>query len=145
MYESFEPIPEYFIFPDITKERGEFERVADTFGVDSETLVFLASEEGRLRDLSNEIWEKLDNTDSNKYEKDNWEAVREFSEMCGRDWLDLKKKIEKGNRIDAPIIMKYGELYHLVSGNTRLMVARALGIIPKVLVFEYIHDRTREE
>ena len=83
MYESFEPIPEYFIFPDITKERGEFERVADTFGMDSETLVFLASEEGRLRDLSNEIWEKLDNTDSNKYEKDNNHNVNiYFKQFC---------------------------------------------------------------
>lgn len=145
MFEGIESAPKHFVLPDIDKEKSEFDRVAIKYGLDSETLQFLASEEGSSQDLSNEIWEKLDNTDSNLIKEGDWNAVQEYSNSANRDWLDLKQKIEKGVQVDAPIIIKYGKEYHLVTGNTRLMVARALGIVPQVLIFEYVHDRTKEE
>lgn len=54
----------------------------------------------------------------------------------GRDWESVKTALEGGVPLDAPIIMKRGDQTHLVSGNTRLMVARAMGIRPQVWVFE---------
>jgi hypothetical protein len=133
-----------FRFPNIKSEYGEFERVAKAFELDSTTLEFLAQEEGRLIDLNDELIRVLENSDIGKIKKGGWETVGSLAREYERDWVDLKEKMEKKIPLDAPIIMKQSNTYHLVSGNTRLMVARALGIIPKVLLFEYVHDRTYE-
>lgn len=147
MKESVESSKEYFKYPDIEEERGEFERVARMFSVDSDTLEFLAQEEGRLIPLREDTWSVLENTDSNKLVKGDWDSVRAMSEAQTpiRDWEKLKDHKENDVPIDAPIIMKFNGRYHLIAGNTRLMVARALGITPKVLIFEYKEDRTNEK
>ncbi len=149
MNESFESVKEPFVLPDIKAERGEFERVAEKFGLDTDTLLFLAAEEGVLSPLTEEVWKNLDNTDSNTFnsgDSDAWDKIREGCEAQNppRDWQALKITMEQGGDIEAPIIIKYDNQYHLVSGNSRLMVARALDITPKVLIFEYRHDRTDE-
>lgn len=147
MNESFEFVPNRFVLPDIEKERGEFERVAQVFNLDCDTLMFLAKEEGKLQRLDAATWDVLDNTDSKDIQRDDWKTVQKYSESQEhpRDWRGPKKEIEEGVALKAPIIFKYNGKYHLVSGNTRLMVARALGVTPQVLIFEYIHDRSNEE
>ena len=138
MTESVEKGDNYFKYPDIQNEFGEFERVGKTFGIDSSALIFLA-EQGELVTISDDIWSKLENTDSNSVEFGNWDAVHDHSnpnDEFKRDWESLRAKMESGKTLDAPIIMKFGERYHLVSGNTRLMISRAKGIAPKVLIFE---------
>ena len=146
MSESIESVKERFRYPDIKIERGEFERVGDTFNVDTDALMFIAEEEGRLAPLNEDVWSVLDNTDSNQLKKGDWDSVKACSEAQARirDWEKFKRLEENGVPVDAPIIMKFGDTYHLVAGNTRLMVARALGTTPKVLLFEYRHDRTNE-
>jgi len=47
----------------------------------------------------------------------------------------LAKKLIRGE-YDRPLILKFGDRYHLVAGNTRLSTAAALGIIPIVLIGE---------
>ena len=108
--------------------------------------MFHAKEEGKLELLSEDVWGRLENTESHEFDKDEWRIVKEVSEAQERvrDWQKFKTLEEKGVPIDAPIILKCGDTYHLVSGNTRLMVAHALGITPKVLLFEYRHDRSDE-
>lgn len=149
MSESIETPKEQFKFPNIEAERGEFERVAEKFGVECDTLMFLAEEEGRLVTLGDEVWVGLfglDNTSSKSIGFGDWVGVEHALREDGveRNWKELREKMKNGEVLDAPIIMKIGGLYHLVSGNTRLMVARALGMTPKVLIFEYKHDRTNE-
>jgi hypothetical protein len=146
MKESIESPKEYFKYPDIEAERGEFERVARTFNADTDTLMFLAEEEGGLISLNASTWEVLENTDSSELQPGDWELVKEHSvnQDVSRDWESLKARLEQGEQTDAPIIMEHEGKYHLVSGNTRLMVARALGITPTVLIFEYKEDRTNE-
>ncbi len=146
MKESFEDGKEYFKYPNIEAERGEFERVSRTFNVDIDTLMFLAAEESRLIPLNASIWDVLENTDSNRLEKGNWGEVQACSEAHTRirDWKKFKNLEESSEPIAAPIILKFGDIYHLVAGNTRLMVARALGITPMVLMFEYKQKRTDE-
>ncbi len=122
--------------PDVLAERGEFTRVAATFGFDEGVLMHVASNEGRLVPLSAVVWNELDNTDSNRFEIGEWSAVAEHATAVGRDWQTIKEAFEKGQQYDAPIVMKFRDAYHLVSGNTRLMVARALGIEPRVWLFE---------
>ncbi len=136
-------IRERFTFPNIKSELGEFDRVADTFGLESDVLVFLAKTEGKMVVLDDAMWVHLHNTDSINITKGDWETVdanvQEGNKSADkpRDWKFLKHKIESGIKLDASIIMKYGDLYHVVSGNTRLMVSKALGINPEVLIFEY--------
>lgn len=61
--------------------------------------------------------------------------MAEFSDEASRDWMKLRDAISARRPLNAPIIMQLSERYHLVSGNTRLMVARAAGITPTVLLF----------
>ena len=147
MKESFEVDKEHFKFPNIESERGEFERVAQTFQIDADTLIFLAKEEGKLIPLNSSMWDVLENTDSIELSIDDWDLVERHAvhQDVSRDWESLKVRMETGKQMYAPIVMEFEGRYHLVSGNTRLMVARALGITPKVLLFEYKHDRTDEK
>jgi hypothetical protein len=143
MNESIEKAKEQWQFPDIDAERGEFERVASEFSVDADTLIFLAQEEGKLVQLEEPLWSHLTNTDSDRVTAGDWKMVEEIysGEEYQRDWQGYKKRMEQeGGVFDAPIIAKIGDVYHLVSGNTRLIVARALGIVPRVLLFEYRHE-----
>lgn len=129
---------EYFKYPNIEKEEGEFDRVAKEFGIETSVLMFLA-QSGELVQMDEELLSQLENTDADNVLEGGWEAVHDHSNPDGvhkRDWEDLRDKLEAGSGLDAPIIMKFGDRYHLVSGNTRLMVARAKGIRPKVLIFE---------
>jgi hypothetical protein len=129
---------EYFKFPNIEREEGEFDRVAKELGIETSVLMFLA-QSGELVEMDEALLSKLENTDARTVQEGDWEMVHDNSNPDGvpkRNWEGLRNKLEAGSVLDAPIIMKFGERYHLVSGNTRLMVARAKGISPKVLLFE---------
>ena len=45
----------------------------------------------------------------------------------------LKKALLK-NEYKRPLIIKFGDRYHLVAGNTRLCTAAAIGFRPNVLI-----------
>lgn len=139
MKESFEEIKSLFILPNIYSEEdmGELKRVAETFNLNIEDLLESA-EAGDLLDLNEDIWSQLDNTDSNEVSEGDWTKVAYLSEQQDepRDWKRLKNRLETGQELDAPIVLKQNDEYHLVSGNTRLMVARASGKTPKILLFE---------
>lgn len=137
---------EAFTFPDITKEAGEIERVAKQYDpehAEAFALKFVEkAKQSKLIDMTEEMWSKLENTDSFDISKDGWDKVSEHVDHgnkesgANRDWQDIKQKMEQAVVLDAPIILKRLNELHLVSGNTRLMVARALGKIPKVLLVE---------
>lgn len=131
------PQNEEFKRPDFNSEIGEFERTAKVFGVDESALLFLA-EEGSLVDLSEEVWESLENTDSFDIEKEDYGAVASHAASAEpkRDWQSIVRAVLDKEKLPAPIIVKNNETYYLVSGNTRLMVSRAMGINPKVWIFE---------
>jgi hypothetical protein len=135
-----------FIFPSIEKELGEIQRVAQKYNPQNqEAFVSTFSEraeKAKLVDLTEEIWRALDNTDSFDIPHNGWQQVAEHIDHTNketgatRDWKDLKQKMENKQELDAPIILKYSDEIHLVSGNTRLMVARALGKTSRVLFVE---------
>ena len=132
-----------FTFPQLLKaEIGEIERVAEYVGEPAQTFVprFLQAtlpkyERSQFIDLDEQLWSQLKNTDSVDVAKGGWDTVRRECEGK-RDWQSIRKLLETGGRIDAPIIVKLPNEYHLVSGNTRLMCAKALGIVPKVLIVD---------
>jgi hypothetical protein len=149
MYEtSYKPEKSYtFKFPSIEEELGEIERVAELFYQDDDLVRFreLFVEKAKnsvLSELSEEDWQKLENTDSFDIGIGDWDSIEEHIAYtnqetgANRNWQTLKPKMENGEELDAPIILKYEGKLHLVSGNTRLMVARALGVVPQVLIVE---------
>ncbi len=131
-----------YVYPAIDSEMGEIERVADTFEKerkDGFVHDFLENaKKTELTNLDEKTWSILDNTESYEIKAGDWDKVKKYSETkkIKRDWEKLRKNIENNVSLDAPMIVKMGNVFHLVSGNTRLMVSRALGVTPKVLIVE---------
>jgi hypothetical protein len=87
-------------------------------------------------DLTSDIWSKLENTESNQIKKGEMKKVEALAKQYNKSLpSDLKKALLKGD-YGRPMILKFGDRYHLVAGNTRLCTAAALGITPKVLIAE---------
>ncbi len=89
--------------------------------------------------ISTSIWQRLENTDS--YHTDTREkimkAIKSNSASSGKRDIDSVIKEYESNSVRAPIILSYGVgKYTLVAGNTRLMVAKMMGINPKVLILK---------
>jgi hypothetical protein len=76
----------------------------------------------------------LENTESNEIEKNDTETVMRIAKMYRKtNPKILARAIKRGN-YKRPLIVKFGERYHLVAGNTRLCTAAALGVNPKVFI-----------
>ena len=87
-------------------------------------------------DLTPYIWFKLENTESNQIKKGEMKKVEALANQYNKSSpLKLKKSLLKGD-YDRPMILKFGDRYHLVAGNTRLCTAAAMGMTPKVLIAE---------
>lgn len=86
--------------------------------------------------LSSEIWDVLENTESNEIKKGDFDTVFRLAQRYGKsNPLKLIKKLKKGS-YNPPIIVRYDDNYRLVAGNTRLCTAAALGMVPKVLIVD---------
>lgn len=136
-----------WVLPDLRspQEVGELERVADTLNPeDPEKLIQKFYEQAinvEIRPLDEEFLKNLENTDAADINVGDFDIIAtKLEEMTAhdplqkRDWQFLKEKIEKGNEMDMAVIVKVNDTYHLMSGNTRLMVSRALGKIPLVAI-----------
>ena len=133
-----------FVFPEVERESTEIQRVAKEFAhADQDQFLsrFIeTARESQLTQLSEDVWSNLENTDSFDVNRGDWDLVNNHA-VNGhphrpRDWKLLKSKMENNENIEAPMLCKFGDRYHLVSGNTRLMVARALGVMPSVLMVD---------
>ncbi len=140
-----------WVRPDMESERGEIERVVIGFlglepskeNVDHVIDIINKSE---TTELTEELWASLENTDSYHnvrpgHFEDARQAIDESnSELASENKRDFKKLLrvfENGHGIEIPTIIKKDGILHLVSGNTRLMICRASGIKPKVIIGEY--------
>ena len=86
--------------------------------------------------LSSEIWDVLENTESNEIEKGDFDSVFRLAQKYNKsNPLKLIKKLKKGT-YNPPIIVRYDDKYRLVAGNTRLCTAKAMGINPNVLIID---------
>ncbi len=130
--------------PDIAYEMGEIDRVADHFGKTPEDALRIKqalserATQAEMLDLSEDLWRELENTDSFDVALGDYAPIRECVESQNRDYqarvISQVRSINQGATISAPIIVRYGNILHLVSGNTRLMLARAAGQTPKVVI-----------
>ena len=116
----------------VAKEENEVERTAQEFNIPLEDLkyAFIA---GGMIILSDDIWAKLENTDS--YDIKSLKDAIRLAKKYGKDWESTLAAIKSGEIMDPPMVLNYDKSrYYLVGGNTRLMFYKALGITPKVLL-----------
>jgi hypothetical protein len=116
----------------VAKEGSEIERTAQEFNIPLEDLkyAFIA---GRMIILSDDIWSKLENTDS--YDITSIEDAVKLANQYGKKWKSTLSAIKNSEVLDPPMVLNYDKSrYYLVGGNTRLMFYKVLGITPKVLL-----------
>jgi len=117
--------------PSFEEESDEIERVARDLSLESRD-VLSALEGGSLISLSEDTWAHLDNTDSFAT-KDLSEVLRLAEEYDRPSVQSIIEKFKHGGSLPAAIVLGLPDGSDtLVGGNTRLMVARAFGQLPKV-------------
>src|ERR1700687_2701354 len=94
-----------FIFPEINREKGEIKRVSEeVFGNQDVESFFLrfsdAAKTASLVELSEDMWSRLENTDSHDIQPQDWQMVEEHA-VAGhpdypRDWQLFKTLYEQG-------------------------------------------------
>lgn len=99
-------------------------------------------------ELSNDIWDNLENTESNEITKGDIDSVRSLAKKYGKTNPDVLVKALKSDEYHRPLIVKFdGDRYHLVAGNTRLCTAKAMGMTPKVFIADMSENKqeTKEQ
>jgi len=86
--------------------------------------------------LTDDIWSKLENTESNQVKKGEMKKVVEIAKKYDKTSPYVLKKSLLKDDYERPLILKFGDRYHLVAGNTRLCTASAMGMKPQVLIAE---------
>jgi hypothetical protein len=86
--------------------------------------------------LTDDIWSKLENTESNQVKKGEMNKVVEIAKKYDKTSPYILKKALMKDEYERPLILKFGDRYHLVAGNTRLSTAAAIGMKPQVIIAE---------
>ena len=125
--------------PDLKNEMDELQRVVQDLSRDENIDISVeqlvkAFENSKEETLTNDIWGKLENTESNEIQKGDTNAVMKIAKMYNKTSPKiLARAITKGE-YNRPLILNLGERYILVAGNTRLCTAAAIGVSPKVFI-----------
>jgi hypothetical protein len=125
--------------PDLEGEMDELQRAVQDLSRDENINISVeqlvkAFNYSNEETLTNDIWGKLENTESNEIQKGDTNAVMKIAKMYNKTSPKiLAKAIIKGE-YNRPLILKLGERYILVAGNTRLSTAAAIGVSPKVFI-----------
>jgi hypothetical protein len=125
--------------PDLEGEMDELQRAVQDLSRDENIEISVeqlvkAFNKSKEETLTNDIWGKLENTESNEIQKGDTNAVMKIAKMYNKTSPKiLAKAIVKGE-YNRPLILKLGERYILIAGNTRLCTAAAIGVSPKVFI-----------
>ena len=116
----------------VVSELDEIDRTAQTFNVPINDLQY-AFEAGRENILTDDVWSKLENSDS--YQIKNLEQAIKLATKYKKDWRSIVRAIQDEKQLPLPLVLNYAkDKYYLVGGNTRLMFYKALGVQPIVLL-----------
>jgi hypothetical protein len=131
----------------VYEERGEIRRVIEEFLGQSSTeenikRVVELLESAPMEELTEQMWARLENSDSYDVAPGDIEKVKSLLEEHDRDLPPEKRRdlaviengFKQGLSMKAPMILERNDRLHLVSGNTRLMVSRAFGARPQVII-----------
>lgn len=115
----------------IQKELEEITRTSLELNIDFPTLL-KAFENSKEVYLTKKIKDRLENSESNQVKKGEMDKVLSIAKKYGK--TDPKKlKIElSSDNYDRPLVLSFDNRYYLVSGNTRLVTASAMGMKPKI-------------
>jgi len=136
--------------PNVKGEMDEIKRVSQYLtrhedfpvSVDDVKNALKGAEEVTLTD---EVWEKLENTESNKISKGEFEKVLTIAKHYNKsNPYKLRMKLVD-DTYQRPMIVKFGDRYHLVSGNTRLSTAASMGMNPKVFIGDLNNDKDYDD
>lgn len=83
-----------------------------------------------------DVWRKLENTHSNEIKVGEMDKVRKIAKEFNKTNPTKLAKALLGGDYHRPMILKFGNRYYLVAGNTRLSTAAAIGMTPVVLIGE---------
>jgi hypothetical protein len=125
--------------PDIQGEIEELQRVTQYLNRDEGVDITVhdlvnAFQKSKEVTLDNETWSQLENTESNEIEKGDFDAVMDIAKKYDKsNPKKLAEKLKSGD-YKRPLIVKFGDRYHVVAGNTRLSTSAALGLNPKVFI-----------
>jgi hypothetical protein len=125
--------------PDIQGEIEELQRVTQYLNRDEGVDITVhdlvnAFQKSKEVTLDNETWSQLENTESNEIEKGDFDAVMDIANKYDKsNPKKLAEKLKSGD-YKRPLIVKFGDRYHVVAGNTRLCTSAALGLNPKVFI-----------
>ena len=141
---------EKVIKPDIEGEMDEFQRISQDLRRDEKIDIsveeLVRSFEGlKEQTLTDDVWPKLENTESNEIEKGDIEAVNDIAKMYNKTNPKKLVKAIKSGEYERPLILKMGDRYILIAGNTRLCTAAAMGVNPKVFIGEIGEDINESE
>jgi hypothetical protein len=141
---------EKVIKPDIEGEMDEFQRLSQDLKRDEKIDISVeelvrAFEGLKEQTLTDDVWPKLENTESNEIEKGDIEAVNDIAKMYNKTSPKKLIKAIKSGDYNRPLILKMGERYILIAGNTRLCTAAAMGVNPKVFIGEIGEDVNESE
>lgn len=115
----------------VDDEREELTRAAEEEGI-SEMDLLTAFEDAEIVQLNDAVWSQLENSDS--YDIVGRNQAEVYADEYGKDWKPIEQAIKTGKKLPPPLILKYGDRFILMGGNTRLMFYRAYKIYPKVLL-----------
>jgi len=115
---------------DVDLQERQYQNTDDAYEIPDMRYAFVA---GNMVVLSDDIWSKLENSDS--YEVNSLEDAVELAKEYGKDWKPTFDAVKSDKTINPPLVLNYDkDKYYLVGGNTRLMFSKALGKTPKVLM-----------
>jgi len=127
------------------KEKEEFERYVEEVSKDikdkkekaaaiekNTEAIKNAYKKAKLTLLKNGIWQNLENTDSwGTTDEEKIKKAIARNERTGSGFRNIENVVNEflSGKVRAPIVVSYdrNKKYILIGGNTRLMVARALG------------------
>jgi cytidyltransferase-like protein len=116
----------------VVSELGKIDSTAQKFNVPINDLQY-AFEAGRENILTDDIWSKLENSDS--YQIKNLEQAIKLADKYKKDWRSIVRAIQNEKQLPLPLVLNYAkDKYYLVGGNARLMFYKALGVQPIVLL-----------
>ena len=125
--------------PDFDGELDEFQRMSQDLmrdedidiSVDNLVNVFKKTREATL---NKDIWSILENTESNEIEKGDFAAVEDVAKKYNKTSPKILAKAIKSGDYERPLIVKIGDRYVLMAGNTRLCTAAAMGVTLNVFI-----------
>jgi hypothetical protein len=113
--------------PSLEEERGEIERQSQELNMDAQNLAKIF-QSGHLVPLNDDTWNRMENTESSSPDI----KLKDVLSWTHRDVNSIHNIFEKGGSLPAPMVLIHNGTPICVAGNTRLSLARALGVRPQV-------------